>query len=221
MLKRMLPVLCVTYASSYPSNPAVCSSSRTCLSVCADTSEDMTDGLIKLKPFDYTLANVDHDSDGSRPKEELAEDVVLHMVKTQAFGDIMAQYLPSVTTVLGMYIENGGKVVVDKLLTQEDDNSYIKTGDYKYADGGNMVAISVMHIVAVGKLQQIFVGAFQVVHAMLSEHGFKEKINEDDFTLYTNEHDHNFLTLNFKFGHPNAAMHLKVTDRAIYLYIED
>ena len=51
-----------------------------CLCVCADTSEDMTDGFIKLKPFDYTLANVDHDSDGSQPKEELAEDVVLHMV---------------------------------------------------------------------------------------------------------------------------------------------
>ena len=181
----------------------------------------MTDGLIKLKPFDYTLANVDHDSDGSQPKEELADDVVLHMVKTQAFGDIMAQYLPNVTTVLGAYLENGGKVAVDEVLMKEDDNSYIMTGDYNYGDGGNMVAVSVMHIMAVGKLQQIFAGAFQVVYTMLSKHGFKEKINENGFILYANEHDHNFLTLNFKFGHPNATMHLKVTDRAIHLYIED
>jgi hypothetical protein len=162
----------------------------------------------------YSLGSLEESS------EEVDEDLVLKSIEKRCLGHIFTEKHSNLITVIMLLMEKRGmQVLVQEKLCDPDD-SYWTTGKYTNSEL-DVYSLTAIHIVAVGRIQQVLVAALQILYDV----GRKNKEGEDFFVLYhaSSKEKSTNIRVNFKFN--GQAINLSIIQAGdesyMSLYIED
>ena len=138
--------------------------------------------------------------------DEEDDDEIARNMRGKCLGQVLTEKHDNLITVLMILMDvRDLEIMVQQPLLDPEDK-YWKTGKYKYSEL-ELVAINALHLVAAGRLQQVFVAALQILYDV----GAKNKEGEDYSVLFymNKKRKETNIKISFKFNRQHINLSVR------------